>query len=127
MVSYVLRASVAVAGVVVLVTGLFWYLRDPPDAETAAIRADLERLVAAQEAFRADSGRYAWDLGTRFAPSQGVRVTIRAVQAAGPAGPGWWAVATSGVTPQICWVAVGGQVPPGFRSGEPTCHEPDRR
>ena len=48
----------------------------------AAMKDDLDRLVAAQRAYFADNGRYATqdELGRSFVPSQGVLIRMRATQ-----------------------------------------------
>ena len=114
--------------IVVVIIGILAAIAIPRFANTkekayvAAMKADLRNLVTAQEAYFADnSSLYApatSNLGTAYAPSQGVSVSLT-----GTAGTGWIATATHTALPttKTCYIAVGSAVPTTAQEGAPTC------
>lgn len=89
----------------------------------AAMRSDLRNLVTSQEAFLADSGRYAGDLATLgFESTYGV--TLEIVRAGDS---GWSALARHSHSEQVCGIFVGiGPAPvAGAEEGQPQCVTPD--
>ncbi len=114
----------AVALVVVL--GVLW-VRGGAEARArtsvfrGAVAADLVRLDAAQDAYFAESARFATldELGTRYISSQGVRVQIHQADSTG-----WAASAWHLLTARICTVTV---ATGAARDAEPRGKEPDCR
>jgi len=94
----------------------------PPSAYRSMLEGDLRNLVTAQEAFFADSLRYASraDLGTMYAPTSLDSITIVAADRAG-----WRALGSHPyLVGQACGVWVGVRPPDGMhgaKESEPTC------
>ncbi len=86
-------------------------------AAVAAMKADLRKLVSAEEAYFADSMKYMTNLGTKYSTSRGVvgpTITLTT--------NGWWATVSSTLTAIGCAVVVGGDTTFGSaKSGEPVC------
>ncbi len=84
----------------------------------AAMKSDLRNLVAAQEEYRADSGRYTSSIPTSyFAVSSGVLEPDIALTA-----DGWTASVDHTHSPRTCVIFVGTTpLPPAVREGEPAC------
>ena len=81
-----------------------------------ALKSDLRTLVTAEEAFRADSGRYSDDLAAlRFTASAGATVEVTSVD-----DRGWTAVARHAVWKGSCTLTIGPEAPPG-KEGVPLC------
>ena len=91
------------------------------DVARAALKSDLRNLVASQEAFWKDEGRYAWT-GSRldFAASTGVSIVIE-----GATETGWSARGDHPHTPWICAIYVGDAPSPreDALDGEVVCWE----
>jgi 4-amino-4-deoxy-L-arabinose transferase-like glycosyltransferase len=94
----------------------------PPSAYRSMLESDLRNLVTAQEAFFADSLRYASraDLGTMYSPTSLDSITIVAADRAG-----WRALGSHPyLVGQECGVWVGVRPPDGMhdaKESEPTC------
>jgi len=88
------------------------------EAYVAAMKSDLRNLVTAEESYFADNVTYTRSLGTAFAPSAGVEVTI--IEASGT---GWSATARHARTTRTCGIFSGSGRPPraGSEEGAPTC------
>lgn len=88
----------------------------------AAMRADLRRLVNAEEAYFADSTAYTADLTklSYFEASSGVRITISLSETA----QGWRATARYDRTSIACQIFIGDATPSDMNEGEPFCEEP---
>ena len=89
-------------------------------ASLASVRSDLRNLVTAEEAYFADSVRYATSLrALRFQPSPGVTIRLGGVTT-----EGWNATATHAQAPRwTCGIFVG-SVPPDAavqKEGQPVC------
>lgn len=114
--------------IVVVIIGILAAIAIPKFANTkekayiAAMKSDLRNLVTAQEAFFADSMKYASSTtapGLNFSPSAGVSVTINTAS-----GTGWNATATHSGTTKSCGIAVGTATNPVVTTaaeGEPAC------
>jgi hypothetical protein len=85
-----------------------------------AVRADLVRLVDAQDEFRDENGRFGSlaDLGVGFISSQGVRLRIHRADS-----NGWNASAWHLRTSRVCTITVGSgpAAVADLPSGEPVC------
>ena len=86
-------------------------------AVVAAMKADLRKLISAEEAYFADSMKYTTNLGTKYSTSRGVvGATITLTT------NGWWATVSNTLTAIRCAVVVGGDTTFGSaKSGEPAC------
>ena len=86
-------------------------------AAVAAMKADLRKLISAEEAYFADSMKYTTNLGTKYSTSRGVvGATITLTT------NGWWATVSNTLTAIGCAVVVGGDTTFGSaKSGEPAC------
>jgi hypothetical protein len=85
------------------------------------MRADLRNLVTAEEAYRADNGRYASDIGLLHYVSVGpVQIAMGDASVTG-----WSATARSAAIRRACGIFVGSARPPipGASEGEPRCWE----
>src|SRR5258708_620262 len=85
--------------------------------EVESMRRDLRRLVTAESAFMATSGRAAssWDVHFGRAAPGVIGPTIHVTRG------GWWAWVSNTHTPITCAVAVGDTTIEHARSGEPVC------
>ncbi len=83
-------------------------------AYLAAMKADLQSLVTAEDAFRADSGRYGAREQLLWAPTSGdsVAVSLSADR------KGWWATATSSSSLSRCGIWVGERPPDGMHGAK---------
>jgi hypothetical protein len=118
------RSSVVGAFLLLLVGVMLPKFRgvNPPSAYRTMLESDLRNLVTAQEAFFADSLRYALraDLGNTYSPTSLDSITIVAADRSG-----WHALGRHPyLVNQACGIWVG--VPPadgmhGAKEGEPTC------
>ncbi len=116
--------------IVVVIIGILAAIAIPKFANTkekaylASMKSDLRNLVTAEEAYFADSLRYATvaELGTSYALTSGVTgLTINV-----PVGDGWQASVkhTTAVT-KTCYIYVGstaGPNGPATKEGEPKCN-----
>ena len=86
----------------------------------AVMKADLRRLVTAEEAFYADSAKYDSRVGqgrVNFSPSKGNALRFITVT-----GDGWNAVLENSSIPTRCTVFIGStSLPPAVKEGFPTC------
>ncbi|SRR5258707_485776 len=86
----------------------------------AAMKADLRRLIVAEEAFFADSLKYDSRIGARgvrYEPSQGNALLSITVTR-----DGWVGVMKNGSIPTRCTVFIGStSAPPAIKEGFPTC------
>ena len=83
------------------------------------MRADLRNLATAEEMYFLDNSTYTNNLGTAFAPSTGVTLTIGAADSTG-----WNATAThQGLSGTVCAIfgGTGPAVAPATNMGEPKC------
>lgn len=118
------RSSVAGAFLLLLVIVMLPKFAgvNPPSAYRAMVERDLRNLVMAQEAFYADSQRYALrtDLGDNYAATSLDSITIVAADR-----QGWHAIGRHPyLVDQECGVWVGVRPPDGMHGaeeGEPTC------
>ena len=109
--------------IVVVIIGILAAIAIPKFANTkekafvASMKSDLRNLITAQEAYYADnSSNYAagtTNLGTNFAASPGVTVTLSNVTTTG-----WSATATSTGTSKTCSIMLGGSA---TTDGDPIC------
>jgi prepilin-type N-terminal cleavage/methylation domain-containing protein len=110
--------------IVVVIIGILAAIAIPKFAATkqkayvAAMKSDLKNLITAQESWFADKTTYTTNLGTSYAATTGVTVTINAAD-----GAGWKATAThSGVPGMSCKIYAGtSQVIAGQDEGAPAC------
>ncbi len=86
-------------------------------AQVATMRADLRRLVGAQESYLFENQRYSTHLGSSYTVSADNRTpTITLTR------DGWHASITSPNTTQVCAVFVGSTaLAPASREGAPAC------
>jgi hypothetical protein len=117
-VASLVAACTAVSSIVFAIIAL---ASNPQETKSAALRAamknDLRLLVAAQQQFRRDSGRYAASAPPGYRPSAGVQ--ILAVERTPD---GWNASVTHQMLREVCVVYVGGTpFPPAVADGEPAC------
>jgi prepilin-type N-terminal cleavage/methylation domain-containing protein len=114
--------------IVVVIIGILAAIAIPKFANTkekaylASMKSDLRNLVTAEEAYFADSLRYAdvAALGTSFALTSGVTGLAITV----PFGDGWAATVTHSVaTTKTCYIFVGNGGPnnAATKEGEPKC------
>jgi type IV pilus assembly protein PilA len=115
--------------IVVVIIGILAAIAIPKFANTkekayiASMKSDLRNLVTAEEAYFADSLRYAdvAQLGTSFALTSGVTGLVIAV----PVGDGWQAtVKHQTATNKTCYIFVGSTAGPNnvaTKEGEPKC------
>jgi len=86
-------------------------------AAVAAMKADLRKLISAEEVYFADSVKYTSNLGTKYSTSRGVvgpTITLTT--------NGWWAYVSNTLTAITCAVGGGGDTTFGSaKSGEPVC------
>jgi type IV pilus assembly protein PilA len=109
--------------IVVVIIGILAAIAIPKFANTkekafvASMKSDLRNLITAQEAYYADnSSNYAQgttNLGTNFAASPGVTVTLSNVTTTG-----WTATSTSTGTSKTCSITLGGSA---TTDGDPIC------
>ena len=111
--------------IVVVIIGILAAIAIPKFANTkekayiAAMKSDLRNLVTAQEAYFSDKTTYATsttNLGTAYAASTGVTVTIGSAT-----GTGWSASAVHNGTTKTCALWIGTVTGTG-NEGEPTCN-----
>ncbi|HEX7545220.1 MAG TPA: type II secretion system protein [Gemmatimonadaceae bacterium] len=109
--------------IVVVIIGILAAIAIPKFANTkekafvASMKSDLRNLITAQEAYYADNtSNYAQattNLGTNYAASPGVTVTLSAVTTTG-----WTATASSTGTSKTCSITLGGSA---TTDGDPIC------
>jgi prepilin-type N-terminal cleavage/methylation domain-containing protein len=109
--------------IVVVIIGILAAIAIPKFANTkekafvASMKSDLRNLITAQEAYYADNtSNYAQattNLGTNYASSPGVTVTLSAVTTTG-----WTATASSTGTSKTCSITLGGSA---TTDGDPIC------
>src|ERR1035437_5926071 len=109
--------------IVVVIIGILAAIAIPKFANTkekafvASMKSDLRNLITAQEAYYADNtSNYAQattNLGTNYASSPGVTVTLSAVTSTG-----WTATASSTGTSKTCSITLGGSA---TTDGDPIC------
>jgi len=111
--------------IVVVIIGILAAIAIPKFANTkdkayiASMKSDLRNLVTAEEAFFADSLRYATvaELGTNYATTSGVLSLTIAV-----AGDGWTASVGHGTSNKLCFIFVGSTTNDvATKEGEPKC------
>jgi prepilin-type N-terminal cleavage/methylation domain-containing protein len=87
-------------------------------AYTSAMKSDLRNLVTAQESYFSDYVTYTTSMGTYFAASTGVTVTIGTAT-----GSGWAATSSHNATTKTCGIYYGTASPPisGQNESEPRC------
>jgi hypothetical protein len=89
------------------------------DAYTASMKSDLRNLVTAEEAYYADSGRYARNLGSLYGTTTGVTgptITLTV--------DGYTAWVGHRRSTKTCAIFVGSKgMPPAANEGEPACQE----
>jgi Tfp pilus assembly protein PilE len=112
---------VAIVGVVaVLAAAIPWLARRTAKADVAAVRADLQELVTAQEGWFYERAAYAPSIeALKVTASEGVRLTIVEGTAAG-----WSATAVGSVGGRaVCAVYFGAArpVPPATAAGQVAC------
>ena len=109
--------------IVVVIIGILAAIAIPKFANTkekafvASMKSDLRNLITAQEAYYSDNiNNYAQsttNLGTNYASSPGVKVTLGTVTTTG-----WTATASSTGTSKICAITLGGSA---TTDGDPIC------
>ena len=110
--------------IVVVIIGILAAIAIPKFANTkekayiAAMKSDLRNLVTAEESYFADNVTYTTSMGTYFATSTGVTVTITAAT-----GSGWSATASHNATTKTCGIYYGTATAPisGQNESEPKC------
>jgi len=110
--------------IVVVIIGILAAIAIPKFANTkekayiAAMKSDLRNLVTAQESYFSDYATYSTNLGTYFASSAGVTVTIGTAT-----GSGWNATSTHNATTRTCGIYYGTASAPisGQNESEPRC------
>ncbi|MFQ6045790.1 MAG: hypothetical protein ACE5PT_05430 [Gemmatimonadales bacterium] len=86
-------------------------------AYEAAMKADLQNLLVAQEIYFAEHATYTAKLAELdFTPSAGVQISIGAAS-----DTGWHATARHARTQLVCRVGVGSETPRGLTEGLPAC------
>jgi prepilin-type N-terminal cleavage/methylation domain-containing protein len=116
--------------IVVVIIGILAAIAIPKFANTkekayiASMKSDLRNLVTAEEAFFADSVKYAnvAMLGTNFATTSGVGVAPGAPLAITVTTDGWYATVGHSTTAKTCAIYVGStSTAPANKEGEPKC------
>jgi hypothetical protein len=93
------RKLVVVLAVLAAATLATVLIRERNKKTMFAIYADVHNLAMSQEAYFADSSKYAGDLGTYYAPTHGATVRITWAN-----DTGWAATATHPATSRICTI-----------------------
>ena len=107
--------------IVVVIIGILAAIAIPKFANTkekayvAAMKSDLRNLVTAEESWFADNTTYTTALGTTYAESTGVTVTLGSVT-----GTGWTAQSVHTGTAVKCTIAIGAASGTGAE-GTPIC------